>query len=35
MSTGWAPTVTLRDGLATTLAYYRTHYAAYVDGSAS
>lgn len=31
-STGWTPRVTLREGLAATLAYYREHYAAYVDG---
>lgn len=31
--TGWAPAVRLRDGLAATLAYYRAHYAAYVDGA--
>lgn len=30
-TTGWTPQVSLRDGLATTLAYYRTHYAQYVD----
>ncbi len=32
-ATGWAPTVTLRDGLASTLAYYRAHYAVYIEGS--
>ncbi|MEZ5415772.1 MAG: NAD-dependent epimerase/dehydratase family protein [Vicinamibacterales bacterium] len=31
-STGWTPGVTLREGLAATLAFYREHYAAYVDG---
>jgi UDP-glucose 4-epimerase len=31
-STGWTPRVSLREGLAATLAYYREHYAAYVDG---
>lgn len=29
--TGWAPQVSLRDGLAATLAYYREHYARYVE----
>ncbi len=29
-TTGWAPTVPLREGLARTLAYYREHYAHYV-----
>ena len=29
--TGWTPRVALRDGLATTLAYYREHYARYVE----
>lgn len=29
--TGWTPRVSLRDGLATTLAYYREHYARYVE----
>jgi UDP-glucose 4-epimerase len=29
--TGWAPAVRLREGLAQTLAFYRAHYAAYVD----
>ena len=29
-ATGWAPGVRLREGLATTLAYYREHYADYV-----
>ncbi|MGE0813006.1 MAG: NAD-dependent epimerase/dehydratase family protein [Vicinamibacterales bacterium] len=31
--TGWTPAVRLRDGLAATLAYYRAHYDAYVDGA--
>lgn len=30
-TTGWAPQVPLRDGLARTLAYYRKHYHQYVD----
>ena len=30
-ATGWAPRVPLRDGLAATLAYYREHYARYVE----
>ena len=34
-ATGWAPTVSLRDGLTSTLAYYRAHYSAYVEGSAA
>jgi UDP-glucose 4-epimerase len=29
--TGWTPTVPLREGLASTIAYYRAHYAQYVD----
>jgi UDP-glucose 4-epimerase len=29
--TGWRPRVALRDGLASTLAYYRQHYARYVE----
>lgn len=32
--TGWTPRVALRDGLATTLAYYREHYARYVEDPA-
>jgi UDP-glucose 4-epimerase len=32
--TGWSPTVALRDGLASTLAYYRAHYTHYVDREA-
>ena len=32
-TTGWAPRVSLRDGLASTLAYYRAHYAQYVDAA--
>ncbi len=31
-TTGWEPTVGLRDGLARTIAYYREHFAHYVDG---
>ncbi|MEZ5291379.1 MAG: NAD-dependent epimerase/dehydratase family protein [Vicinamibacterales bacterium] len=31
--TGWTPAVGLRDGLTATLAYYRAHYDAYVDGA--
>jgi UDP-glucose 4-epimerase len=30
--TGWAPAVPLRQGLMTTLAYYREHFSAYVNG---
>jgi UDP-glucose 4-epimerase len=30
-TTGWTPAVTLRDGLTSTLAYYREHYAHYID----
>jgi len=30
-TTGWAPTVSLRDGLRRTLAYYREHRAEYLD----
>ncbi len=30
-ATGWTPQVALRDGLTTTLDYYRAHYAQYVD----
>jgi UDP-glucose 4-epimerase len=30
-TTGWAPTVALRDGLARTIAFYREHWAHYVD----
>ncbi len=30
-ATGWAPTLGLREGLTRTLAYYRAHYAAYVE----
>ena len=33
-TTGWKPTVPLRDGLARTLAYYRAHYAHYVEPEA-
>jgi len=31
--TGWAPAVSLRDGLARTLDYYRAHFSHYVDTS--
>lgn len=31
-ATGWQPTVSLRDGLATTLAFYRAHRDQYLDG---
>jgi len=30
-TTGWVPTVTLRDGLTSTLAYYREYYDHYID----
>jgi UDP-glucose 4-epimerase len=30
-ATGWAPTVSLREGLARTLAFYREHFDRYVD----
>jgi nucleoside-diphosphate-sugar epimerase len=30
-TTGWAPSVGLRDGLRQTLAYYREHFDRYVD----
>jgi len=33
-ATGWAPAVSLRDGLRRTLAYYRAHLDHYVDASA-
>jgi UDP-glucose 4-epimerase len=29
--TGWVPAVPLRQGLASTLAFYRAHYDQYVD----
>ena len=29
--TGWSPTVTMRDGLARTVAFYREHFSRYVD----
>jgi UDP-glucose 4-epimerase len=32
--TGWIPTVLLREGLASTVAFYRAHYAHYVDRGA-
>ncbi len=32
--TGWAPAIGLRDGLASTIAYYRAHYDRYVDAAA-
>ena len=31
--TGWSPTVDLRDGLASTLTFYREHFAHYVDAA--
>jgi UDP-glucose 4-epimerase len=31
---GWAPAVSLRDGLERTVAFYRQHYARYVDAAA-
>lgn len=34
-ATGWSPTVSLRDGLATTLAFYRAHREQYVGGDES
>ncbi len=34
-TTGWTPTVPLREGLASTLAFYRAHFDEYVDGNAS
>ncbi len=34
-ATGWTPTTPLRDGLTTTLAYYREHFAQYVDRAPS
>jgi len=30
-ATGWTPTVSLRDGLTRTIAFYREHFARYVD----
>lgn len=33
-ATGWAPQVTLREGLRRTLAYYREHLTHYIDASA-
>ncbi len=33
--TGWAPAVSLRDGLTRTLAYYRAHMRHYVDAAAT
>ena len=32
--TGWSPTVDLADGLGSTLAFYRAHFAHYVDAAA-
>jgi len=32
-TTGWQPSVTLRDGLRSTLAFYRQHFDKYVDAS--
>jgi UDP-glucose 4-epimerase len=31
-TTGWQPTVTLGEGLARAVAFYRAHYGRYVDG---
>ena len=31
-ATGWSPTVSLRDGLSTTLAFYRAHRDQYIGG---
>ncbi|MQA31494.1 MAG: NAD-dependent epimerase/dehydratase family protein [Luteitalea sp.] len=31
--TGWAPSVTLREGLSRTVSYYRRHFDRYVDGA--
>ena len=31
--TGWEPTVSLRDGLIRTIAFYRKHFDCYVDRS--
>jgi UDP-glucose 4-epimerase len=31
-ATGWTPSIPLREGLASTLAFYRTHFEQYVDG---
>jgi len=31
-ATGWAPTVTMREGLTRTVAFYRAHYDRYVSG---
>jgi UDP-glucose 4-epimerase len=33
--TGWAPTVSLREGLSRTIGYYRQHFAQYVDRAGS
>jgi nucleoside-diphosphate-sugar epimerase len=33
-TTGWAPTVTLADGLRRTIAFYREHFDKYVDADA-
>jgi UDP-glucose 4-epimerase len=33
-ATGWTPRVPLRDGLVATLAFYRAHFAQYVDAAA-
>jgi len=32
-ATGWAPSVPLRDGLSSTLAFYRAHFEQYVDAT--
>ncbi len=34
-TTGWSPTVGLRDGLRSTLEYYRANYTAYIDEAAA
>jgi UDP-glucose 4-epimerase len=33
-TTGWAPTVGLRDGLARTISFYRQHWSEYVESPA-
>jgi UDP-glucose 4-epimerase len=33
-ATGWTPTVSLREGLGRTIAFYREHWAHYVDAPA-
>ena len=32
-TTGWSPRIALRDGLASTLTFYREHFAHYVDAA--